>query len=64
MVAQQKKPKPRDIEMQGRKHIAVKLTNEELKELRRIALESDSSSVDLATEAIRDYIRKHQISRK
>jgi hypothetical protein len=58
MVAQQKKSKPRGTEMQGRKHIAVKLTSEELKELRRIALDKDSSSIDLATEAIREYIRK------
>jgi hypothetical protein len=63
-MPQPKKPKARGSAMQARKHIAVKLTSEELKELRRIALDRNSSSVDVVTGAIRDFIRKQQSPRK
>jgi hypothetical protein len=50
--------------MSQRKHIAVKLTSEELRELRRIALDRNSSSVDVVTEALRELIRRQQSQRK
>jgi hypothetical protein len=58
-VPRAKKTKSDTSETPARKHIAVKLTSEELKNLRRIGLDLDKSSVDLATEAIREFIRKH-----
>ena len=59
-----KKSKARGSEMSQRKHIAVKLTSEELRELRRIALDRNSSSVDVVTEALRELIRRQQSQRK
>ena len=47
-----------------RRNIAVKLTDQELKQLRQMALDTDSSSVDIVTAAIRELLRKHLGSRK
>jgi hypothetical protein len=47
-----------------RRNIAVKLTDLELKQLRQMALDTDSSSVDIVTAAIREFLRKHFGSRK
>jgi transaldolase len=60
IVPQTKKTKSMVSATPARKHIAVKLSNEELKDLKRIGLDLDKSSVDLATEAIREFIRKHR----
>ena len=48
-----------ESEVPGRKHIGAKLTNEELYELRRIALDKRTTSVDIVTDLIRQYIRKN-----
>jgi hypothetical protein len=64
MMARQKQTKSGDTAMRDRRNIAVKLTDEELKELKRMAIDTDSSSVDIATRAIREELRKYHQSRK
>jgi hypothetical protein len=64
IMARQPKPKPGGTNMKDRRNIAVKLTDEELKELKRMAIDTDSSSVDIATRAIREELRKYHQSRK
>jgi hypothetical protein len=63
-MAQQKKAKSGDTDMKDRRNVAVKLTVEELKELRQMALDTDSSSIDLVTTAVREMLRKHFAARK
>jgi hypothetical protein len=63
IMAGQKKPKSGDTQMKDRRSISVRLTDEELKALKRMALDTDSTSIDIATDAIREVLRKHQ-SRK
>jgi hypothetical protein len=63
-MARQQKPKPGDTDLKDRRNIAVKLTAEELKSLKQMALDTDSSSIDIATEAIRKVLREHFSKRK
>ena len=58
-MAQQKKTKIGDAEMKSRRSISVKLTDEELKALKQMALDTDSTSIQIATDAIREVLRKH-----
>ena len=46
--------------MQGRKHVAVKLTSEELRALRRIAFDKETTSVDFVTNLLRKVIKENQ----
>jgi hypothetical protein len=63
IMAQPKKSTRGDIEMK-RKNVSVKLTDQELKQLKQMALDTDSTSVAIATEAIREVLRRHSSRRK
>jgi hypothetical protein len=63
IMAQQKKSTGGDIERR-RKNVSVKLSDQELKQLKQMALDTDSTSVAIATEAIRKVLREHFSRRK
>ena len=60
IMPQRKTTKSGETAMRDRRSIAVKLTDEELKALKQMALDTDSTSVEIATNAIREVLRKHQ----
>ena len=57
--------KPQKVEAPAkRKNVSVKLTDQELKQLKQMALDTDSTSVAIATEVIRKALREHLSRRK
>jgi hypothetical protein len=58
-MPQTKKSTRGDTDRQKRKNVATKLSDQDLKSLRQMALDTNSSSVDIVTAAIREVLRKH-----